>query len=75
MSSAMTFEESLETTRIHSVTGLLPSETGVKQHRGLYIVDGSFIPGSTGIVNPSLTIAALAERSVEHILAKDILKG
>jgi len=25
----MTFEESLETTRIHSVTGLLPSETGL----------------------------------------------
>src|SRR4029453_11086831 len=25
----MTFEESLETTRIHSVTGLLPSETGI----------------------------------------------
>src|SRR3979490_1131764 len=25
----MTFEESLETTRIHSVTGLLPSETGM----------------------------------------------
>src|SRR5262245_62068702 len=41
----------------------------VKQHRGLYIVDGAFIPGSTGIVNPSLTIAALAERSLEQILA------
>src|SRR3954471_3807581 len=25
----MSFEESLETTRIHSVTGLLPSETGI----------------------------------------------
>jgi len=25
----MTFEESLETTRIHSVTGVLPSETGL----------------------------------------------
>jgi magnesium chelatase family protein len=25
----MSFEESLETTRIHSVTGLLPSETGL----------------------------------------------
>jgi magnesium chelatase family protein len=29
----MTFEESLETTRIHSVTGLLPSETGLTATR------------------------------------------
>jgi magnesium chelatase family protein len=29
----MTFEESLETTRIHSVTGLLPSETGLTAAR------------------------------------------
>jgi len=46
----------------------------VRGHRGLYVVDGAFIPGSTGIVNPSLTIAALAERSLERILEKDILK-
>ena len=31
--AAMTFEESLETTRIHSVTGLLPSETGLTSTR------------------------------------------
>ena len=29
----MTFEESLETTRIHSVAGLLPSETGLTMAR------------------------------------------
>ncbi len=46
----------------------------VRRRRGLYVVDGAFIPGSTGIVNPSLTIAALAERSLERILEKDILK-
>jgi cholesterol oxidase len=44
----------------------------VKDHRGLYVVDAAFIPGSTGMVNPSLTIAALAERSMEDIIAKDI---
>ena len=44
----------------------------VKHHRGLYVVDGAFIPGSAGIVNPSLTIAAFAERSLERILETDI---
>lgn len=44
----------------------------VKGHPGLYVVDAAFIPGSTGIVNPSLTIAALAERSMENIIVRDI---
>jgi cholesterol oxidase len=43
----------------------------VRRHRGLYVVDGAFIPGSAGLVNPSLTIAALAERDMERILAED----
>ncbi len=46
----------------------------VKGHRGLYVVDAAFIPGSAGMVNPSLTIAALAERSMENIIARDILR-
>lgn len=37
-------------------------------HRGLYVTDGAAIPGSTGTVNPSLTIAALAERNIEAII-------
>jgi cholesterol oxidase len=37
-------------------------------HNNLFVVDGSLIPGSTAAVNPSLTIAALAERSMEHFL-------
>jgi cholesterol oxidase len=44
----------------------------VKDHRGLYVVDGAYVPGgSTGGVNPSFTIAALAERSMENIIAYD----
>jgi cholesterol oxidase len=34
----------------------------------LFVVDGALIPGATGCVNPSLTIAALAERSLDRFL-------
>jgi cholesterol oxidase len=42
----------------------------VRDHRGLYIVDGALIPGgSVGGVNPAFTIAALAERCMDQIIA------
>ena len=41
---------------------------GVKGCPGLYVVDGSLIEGSTGLANPSFTIAALAERCMDRIL-------
>jgi len=44
----------------------------VKNYRGLYVVDGSAIPGTSGLVNPSLTIAAVAERSLQHLLDTEI---
>ena len=37
----------------------------------LYVMDGAMINGSTGAVNPSLTISALAERNIENILMND----
>jgi cholesterol oxidase len=46
----------------------------VKRHGRLYVVDGAFVPGSSGLVNPSLTIAALAERSMDRILSDDLLR-
>lgn len=38
-------------------------------HKGLYVMDGAAIPGNTGAVNPALTISALAERNIAHIVA------
>ncbi|MBW4687495.1 MAG: FAD-binding protein [Komarekiella atlantica HA4396-MV6] len=46
----------------------------VSGYQRLYVVDSALIPGSTGCTNPSFTIAALAERCLERILAEDILK-
>lgn len=43
----------------------------VNRYKSLYVVDGALIPGSTGCANPSFTIAALAERSMERIIAED----
>lgn len=39
---------------------------------GLYVLDGALIPGSTGACNPSMTIAAVAERALDRIVADDI---
>lgn len=40
-------------------------------HPGLYVIDGSLIPGNTS-VNPFVTITALAERNIEKIVATDL---
>ena len=40
--------------------------------RGLYVVDGALIPGTTAACNPSLTIAAVAERALDRIVRHDV---
>ncbi|WP_068161857.1 GMC oxidoreductase [Rhodococcus phenolicus] len=44
----------------------------VHGQRGLYVVDGAKIPGSTGACNPSMTIAALAEFGADDIMRRDL---
>lgn len=46
------------------------SNLGSDVHPGFYVLDGSIIHGSVG-KNPFLTIAALAERAVEQIIAEE----
>lgn len=40
--------------------------------RGLYVVDGALIPGTTAACNPSMTIAAIAERALDRIVRHDV---
>jgi cholesterol oxidase len=49
--------------------GVVDEHGRVHGYDGLYVLDGSIVPTALG-VNPSKTIAALAERGVEHLLAE-----
>jgi len=49
--------------------GVVDDAGKVHGYDGLYILDGSIVPTAIG-VNPSKTIAALAERGVERLLAE-----
>jgi cholesterol oxidase len=47
-------------------------EGRVQGQPGLYVLDGALVPGSTAACNPSMTIAAIAERAMDEIVAKDV---
>ena len=47
-------------------------EGRVLGQRGLYVLDGALLPGSAAACNPSMTIAALAERAMKRIVATDV---
>ena len=44
----------------------------VHGQRGLYVLDGALIPGTTAACNPSMTIAAVAERAMDNLVANDV---
>ncbi|MFC9898133.1 GMC oxidoreductase [Nocardia sp. NPDC127579] len=44
----------------------------VLEQRGLYVVDGALLPGSAAACNPSMTIAAIAERALDNLVARDV---
>jgi cholesterol oxidase len=44
----------------------------VKGTKGLYVLDGALIPGTTAACNPSMTIAAVAERALDNLVADDV---
>lgn len=48
--------------------GVADARGRVHGYPGLLVVDGSLLPGSTGMVNPSLTITAIAERCMHAFL-------
>ncbi len=50
--------------------GVVDARCEVFNYPGLYVVDGSIMPGNPGI-NPSLTITALAEYAMSQIPARD----
>ena len=49
--------------------GVVNSYGEVFGYPGLYVVDGSVMPGAVG-PNPSLTIAAISDRAADHIIDK-----
>lgn len=67
----------LDTTTWHPLGGASMGEVcdlegRVRGQRGLYVLDGALMPGTTAACNPSLTIAAIAERAMEHIVTRDV---
>ncbi|WP_127782953.1 GMC family oxidoreductase [Rhodococcus sp. X156] len=47
-------------------------EGRVHDQPGLYVLDGALLPGSAAACNPSMTIAAVAERAMDHLVRTDV---
>ena len=49
--------------------GVVDSYGEVFDYPGLYVMDGSIMPGPVG-PNPSMTIAAISDRAADHIISQ-----
>ncbi|WP_161926917.1 GMC oxidoreductase [Gordonia crocea] len=47
-------------------------EGRVLGQRGLYVIDGALMPGNCAACNPSMMIAAVAERALDRVVATDV---
>ncbi|MBO0854047.1 MAG: cholesterol oxidase, partial [Nocardia sp.] len=47
-------------------------EGRVHGQRGLYVLDGALLPGNCAACNPSMTIAAVAERALDRLVTHDV---
>ncbi|MFF8867332.1 FAD-dependent oxidoreductase [Streptomyces sp. NPDC015139] len=55
-------------------TSALDDTNELRGHSGIFVTDGSAVPGAL-TVNPAMTIAAVAERAVPHIVAAARARG
>ena len=60
----------MDDTRVHGgAQGAVDTTGRAHGYDRLLVLDGSVVPGTVGMVNPALTITALAERSIAAYLA------
>ena len=54
--------------------GVIDTDCRVHNYPGLYVIDGSILPGNPG-VNPSLTITAMAEQAMSRVPERTVQRG
>ncbi len=55
-----------------SMGSVCDTEGRVLDQSGLYVLDGALLPGTAAACNPSMTIAAIAERAMKRIVTSDV---
>ncbi|MGB0932271.1 MAG: GMC oxidoreductase [Chitinophagales bacterium] len=78
ISGSLLMSDTIKDLTYHPLGGVVMGEAcdfygRLKGYENLYVIDGSMIPGSGACANPSLTIAALAERNIKMILEEDFV--